>query len=82
MVYGVTGPGLGLFNVTLDGTLMGAWSAANDVVAHGVVLYFASNVDTTAIHQVVLTATSGGSAVGLILDSFVAYGDQGAVGFM
>jgi hypothetical protein len=94
---------MGACTVSLDGALVATLSAYNDVVTHGTVLYFTSNLDPGAGHTLVLTATGGsgaqqapagaangssspmvtgqGAVVGLVLDSWTAYGPQGGVGF-
>ncbi|ORX36005.1 hypothetical protein BD324DRAFT_651912 [Kockovaella imperatae] len=78
-VYGVTGPSLGVFSVTIDGNDQGTYSAANSIDAHGVLLFFAGNLDASQ-HTLELEAKSG-AKIGLVIDSFVAWGPQGVVGF-
>ena len=81
LVTGATSPSSGTFTVTLDGSIVATLSAARDVVAHGVTLYFATNLDTASPHQLILTATGDSGVVGLIIDSWTVYGPQGGVGF-
>lgn len=97
---------MGSYTVTLDDVLVATLSAHNDVVTHGTVLYFTSNLDPSLSHTLVLTATGGPAAqpvlpasgngcstleapattqadhIGLVLDSWTAYGPKGRVGFM
>jgi hypothetical protein len=66
----------------MDGTTS-TFSANNNVTAHDVILFFATSLDTTATHSLVLTAEDGGDGqTGLVLDRVVIYGTTGNVGFM
>ena len=80
-VYGVVGPSLGAFTINIDGTDQGTWPAASSIEAHGVVLYFGSNLDPSAEHTLKITAVAGGNNVGLVLDSFIAFDPQGGAAF-
>ena len=82
LVYGVSGPASGEFTATLDGSQVGTWSALNDAWTHHVVLFFATDLDTSKQHNLNLTAISGGTETGLVIDEFVAYGPQGGCGFL
>jgi hypothetical protein len=82
LVYGVTAPSLGPYTSTLDGTST-TYSAANNITAHAVVLFFATALDTANEHTLVLAAgDGGGGGQGLVLDRVIAYGTSGSLGFM
>ena len=81
MVYGVTGPTLGTFTVTLDGSVVATLSAHTDIDAHGVVLFFTTNLNTATSHTLLLTAVGDDNNTGLVIDSFIAYGQAGGVAF-
>ncbi|RSH92839.1 hypothetical protein EHS25_008285 [Saitozyma podzolica] len=82
LVYGVTAPSLGPYTSTLDGTST-TYSAANNITAHAVVLFFATALDTANEHTLVLAAgDGGGGGQGLVLDRVIAYGTSGSVGFI
>jgi len=82
LVTGVTSPSSGTYTVTLDGSVVATLAARREVVSHGTTLYFATNLDTTIPHTLVLTATAEGGGVGLVIDSWTAYGPQGGVSFV
>ncbi|KAK8865991.1 hypothetical protein IAR55_001141 [Kwoniella newhampshirensis] len=75
-ISGVTAPSLSTYTVTLDNHTTATFDANNSVTAHNTLLYFVSNLDTTATHTLMLE--SGG---GLVIDSFTANGPKGGVGF-
>ena len=78
LVYGVTASSLGIFTISIDGTIAATLSAQDNVTTHGNVLFYATDLDTTKPHTLELTCKDGG----LVLDNWVAYGPQGGVGFM
>ncbi|ORY23214.1 hypothetical protein BCR39DRAFT_595631 [Naematelia encephala] len=82
-VTGVTAPSLGAYTVILDGSPYSTYSAEDNVTAHSVLLFFATNLDTTVQHTLLLTAeaATGSEGVGLVIDSFIASGPQGSTGF-
>lgn len=82
LVTGVTSPSSGTYTVTLDGSIVATLAARREVVSHGTTLYFATNLDTTIPHTLVLTATAEDGGVGLVIDSWTAYGPQGGVSFV
>jgi hypothetical protein len=84
LVTGVTSPNTGLYTVTLDGAVVATLSSRRDVVSHGTTLHFATNLDTTSVHTLILTAIKGGpgEAGGLVVDSWTVHGPQGGVGFV
>ena len=71
LVYGLTAPSLGAFTAELDGG-----DAAN-LATHATILFFATDLDPTKAHQLILTCQGGG----LVLDEWVVYGPAGQVGF-
>ena len=77
MLVGAVGPSLGDFELYLDSSLVGSLSAAADVTAHGVPLYFGTNLDTSKKHT--LGVKSIGT--GLVIDAFTIWGPSGDVGF-
>lgn len=77
MLIGAVGPALGDFDIYLDSTLVGSLSAAADVVAHGVPLYFGTNLDTSKKHTLGIESTGSG----LVIDAFTIWGPSGGVGF-
>lgn len=46
---------------------------------HGTLLYFATNLDTSDTHTLILEAEGGGT---LVIDEFTVNGPKGRVGFM
>lgn len=82
MIRGVTSPSGGSFTVTLDGVLVATLSSFTTIEAHDVVLYFATNLNTAQTHSLEISATDGGDTVGLVIDSWTAYGSPGGVGFV
>ncbi|CAD6571309.1 MAG: hypothetical protein TREMPRED_000238 [Tremellales sp. Tagirdzhanova-0007] len=78
LVYGVTASSLGIFTISIDGTIAATLSAQDNVTTHGNVLFYATDLDTTKPHTLELTCKDGG----LVLDNWVAYGPQGGVGFI
>lgn len=81
-MLGVTGPTLGPYTVTLDGSVVASLNAYQEVEAHGVILFFTSNLNLGRVHTLALTATAGNQApTGLVIDSFIAYGPTGGASF-
>ena len=68
---------MGEYTVTMDNTLVATMDATNAVASHDVIMFFATNLDTSVQHTLTLTAKGG-----LVLDSFNAFGPQGGVGFV
>lgn len=81
--YGVTGPSLGAFAITIDDNRVATLSARSDVEAHGVLLYYTTNLDPNVDHTMVLEALDGGSGgqVGLVVDRWQAWGAEGMTSF-
>lgn len=82
-VYGVTGPSLGNFGITVDGNRVSTLSARSDVEAHGVLLYYTTNLDPSGSHTMILEALDGGNEgqVGLVIDRWQAWGPEGGTSF-
>jgi len=83
-IYGVTGPSLGDFAVTIDGSLVATLSAKSDVEIHNTLLYFSTLLDPAVQHTFALQAlkSGAGSQTGLVVDRWVAWGDEGKTQFM
>ena len=77
LVYGLTAPSLGAFTAELDGGDAANLASANNVTTHATILFFATDLDPTKAHQLILTCQGGG----LVLDEWVVYGPAGQVGF-
>jgi hypothetical protein len=80
----VTGPTLGSFAVTVDGSLVATLSARSDVEVHNTLLYFSTLLDPAAQHTFTLQALDGGPGgqTGLVVDKWVAWGEEGKTQFM
>lgn len=78
LVYGLTAPSLGHFTANLDGNDVATLNANNAAQTHSTILFFATDLDPSKEHQLILTSKDGG----LVLDNFVVYGPSNAVGFM
>ncbi len=75
-VYGLTAPPLGTYTATIDGQ-NSTLTSSDNVTTHQNILFFATHLDSTQAHQLLLTCEEGG----LVLDDWVAYGPPGSVGF-
>jgi hypothetical protein len=80
----VTGPSLGNFEATIDGALVATLSARSDVEIHNTLLYFSTLLDSAAEHTFTIQALDGGTGgqTGLVVDRWVAWGEDGKTQFM
>ncbi|TYJ56353.1 hypothetical protein B9479_002901 [Cryptococcus floricola] len=76
-LMGVVCPSCSTVTVTLDGTVAATLDTSNNVTVHDTLLFFTTNLDTSSTHTMSLEAQGG-----LVIDSFVAYGPEGGVGFI
>lgn len=66
----------------LDGAST-TYSAASQIEDHAVPLFFASGLDPTTDHQLVMMCLyEGQNRTGLVLDQMTVWGQQGAIGFV
>jgi hypothetical protein len=80
----VTGPSLGNFGATIDGSLVATLSARSDVEIHNTLLYFSTLLDPALEHTFTIQALDGGAGgqTGLVVDRWVAWGEDGKTQFM
>jgi hypothetical protein len=80
----VTGASLGNFEATIDGTLVATLSARSDVEIHNTLLYFSTLLDPAIEHTFTIQALDGDTAgqTGLVVDRWVAWGEDGKTQFM
>ncbi|AAW42667.2 expressed protein [Cryptococcus deneoformans JEC21] len=79
MVSGVSCPFCSTFSVSLDSKTAATLDSANNATVHGTLLYFATNLDTSDTHTLILEAEGGGT---LVIDEFTVNGPKGRVGFI
>lgn len=79
MVSGVSCPFCSTFSVSLDSKTAATLDSANNATVHGTLLHFATNLDTSDTHTLILEAEGGGT---LVIDEFTVNGPKGRVGFM
>ncbi|WVQ97404.1 hypothetical protein IAU59_004517 [Kwoniella sp. CBS 9459] len=76
-VRGVTCPSCGTFTVTLDNSSTKATlNGQNNATVHDSLLFFATNLDTSTSHTLMLEAQGG-----VVIDQMEAMGPKGGVGF-
>ena len=75
---------MGSFGVTVDGSLVATLSARSDVEIHNTLLYFSTLLDPAAQHIFTLQAHDGGAGgqTGLVVDKWIAWGEEGKTQFM
>ena len=80
----MTGPSLGNFGATIDGSLVATLSARSDVEIHNTLLYFNTLLDSAVQHTFTIQALDGGAGggTGLVVDRWVAWGEDGKTQFM
>lgn len=80
----MTTPQTGQFTVALDGAIYATLDSSNEVAVHDIILFFASNLDTSVQHTLTLTCikADGNIPVGLVIDSFEIHGPQGNTHFV
>jgi hypothetical protein len=69
-LFGPTGPSFGVFQVNLDGQVIGTYNASTTVPTSDTLLFFTSQLDPKSSHQIIVTNQVEGFA--LALDYFVA----------
>lgn len=79
MVSGVSCPFCSTFSVSLDSKTAATLNSANNISVHGTLLYFATNLDTSITHALILEAQGDGI---LVIDEFTINGPKGGVGFV
>ncbi|OXH24260.1 hypothetical protein J008_05878 [Cryptococcus neoformans] len=78
-VSGVSCPFCSTFSVSLDSKTAATLNSANNISVHGTLLYFATNLDTSITHALILEAQGDGI---LVIDEFTINGPKGGVGFV
>lgn len=77
-MFGPTGPSFGVFQVSIDSKVLGIYNASTTVATYDTLLFFTTQPDPSAKHQIVVTNQAEGGS--LALDYFVAVnGDSTAV---
>jgi hypothetical protein len=76
-LFGPTGPSFGVFQVNLDGQIIGTYNASTTVPTSDTLLFFTSQLDPKSSHQIIVTNQVEGLA--LALDYFVAVTPKTAV---
>ena len=77
-MFGPTGPSFGVFQVSIDSKVLGTYNASTTVATYDTLLFFTTQLDPSAKHQIVVTNQAEGGS--LALDYFVTVnGDSTAV---
>jgi hypothetical protein len=73
-VFGPTGPSFGVFQVSIDTKPIGTYNASTTVATYDTLLFFTTQLDPSAKHQIIVTNQVEGST--LALDYFVIVSDS------
>lgn len=78
-IFGPTGPSFGVFQVSLDTKVVGAYNASTTLPTYDTLLFLTTQLDPSTTHQLVITNQVEGAALALdyIVVVGVANGEQG-----
>ncbi|KIR69437.1 hypothetical protein I314_00548 [Cryptococcus bacillisporus CA1873] len=79
MVWVVSCPSCSTFSVNLDSITVAKLDSSNNATVHGTLLYFATNLDTSVTHTLILETQGDGFVV---IDEFTVNGPKGGIGFV